>query len=77
MLEEEAVVTSGVIEPEQAWQKCVLYLQDELPAQQFNTWIRPLKVEARSDALVLLAPNRFVKDWVRDKFLDRIQEQRS
>jgi chromosomal replication initiator protein len=74
MLEGEAVVTSGVIEPEQAWQKCVLYLQDELPAQQFNTWIRPLKVEARRDALVLLAPNRFVKDWVRDKFLDRIQE---
>lgn len=74
MLEGEAVVISGVIEPEQAWQKCVLYLQDELPAQQFNTWIRPLKVEARSDALVLLAPNRFVKDWVRDKFLDRIQQ---
>jgi chromosomal replication initiator protein len=65
---------ADVIEPEDAWQKCVLYLQDELPAQQFNTWIRPLKLEAQSESLTLLAPNRFVKDWVRDKFLDRIQE---
>jgi chromosomal replication initiator protein len=74
MLNGEVVAMADVIEPEDAWQKCVLYLQDELPAQQFNTWIRPLKVEVESESLTLLAPNRFVKDWVRDKFLDRIQE---
>jgi len=49
-------------------------LQDELPAQQFNTWIRPLQVESSEAGFLLLAPNRFIKDWVADKFMDRILE---
>lgn len=49
-------------------------LKAELPAQQFNTWIRPLKAEVDGDYLCLYAPNRFVKDWVTDKFLNRINE---
>jgi len=49
-------------------------LQDELPAQQFNTWIKPLTSRMAGDQLVLVAPNRFIKEWVRDKFLFRIQE---
>lgn len=49
-------------------------LQGELPAQQFNTWIRPLKADANADGLRLFAPNRFVLDWVNDKFLQRIRE---
>jgi len=51
-------------------------LQDELPTQQFNTWIRPLKVdnENATGQLRLLAPNRFILDWVSDKFLHRIEE---
>lgn len=50
-------------------------LRDELPPQQFETWIRPLRVEQPSENLVrLVAPNRFVQDWVTDKFLDRISE---
>ena len=49
-------------------------MQNELTAQQFNTWIRPLQVEESESELRLLAPNRFVLDWVREKFLDRITE---
>ncbi len=50
-------------------------LQEELPSQQFNTWIRPLQVDSQAvDQLKLLAPNRFVLDWVNDKFLQRICE---
>jgi len=60
--------------PETAWQKCIDFLQDELPSQQFNTWIRPLQASVENGRLRLLAPNRFVKDWVSDKFLGRIQE---
>lgn len=57
------------------WEQCLQNLQDEFPSQQYNTWIRPLKASAESDAgLVLLAPNRFVKDWVSDKYLKRIRE---
>ncbi len=54
------------------WQNCIKSLQSEIPAQQFNTWIRPLRVARADSQLQLLAPNRFVKDWVRDKYLDRI-----
>lgn len=56
------------------WQRCVDHLRDELPSQQFNTWIRPLQAESSNDGLTLLAPNRFVQDWVRDKFYSRICE---
>ena len=60
--------------PEGIWQQCMESLRGELPAQQFNTWIRPLKAEIDGDVLCLYAPNRFVKDWVTDKFLHRINE---
>ncbi len=56
------------------WNRCVDYLQDELPAQQFNTWIRPLKAEQAEGGILLLAPNRFIRDWVSDKFMSRILE---
>ena len=55
------------------WEECVKCLQDELPAQQFNTWIRPLRANQSEQGLVVSAPNRFVKDWVKDKFLTRIE----
>ena len=59
---------------EAIWKRCLDYLQDELPSQQYNTWIRPLQVEPDGDGILLRAPNRFVKDWVKDKYLHRIHE---
>jgi chromosomal replication initiator protein len=57
------------------WQQCCLRLQEELPSQQFNTWIRPLQADSEQEGTFrLTAPNRFIKDWVRDKFADRIQQ---
>ncbi|MGK2912873.1 MAG: chromosomal replication initiator protein DnaA [Porticoccaceae bacterium] len=57
------------------WQQCLGYLQEELPAQQFETWIRPLQLEVNGDQTVrLIAPNRFVQGWVAENFLDRIRE---
>jgi chromosomal replication initiator protein len=56
------------------WQQCVELLRDELPAQQFNTWIRPLQAEAEGDELRIYAPNRFVLDWVNEKYLGRLLE---
>ncbi|NBA97020.1 chromosomal replication initiator protein DnaA [Pseudomonas sp. R5(2019)] len=56
------------------WQQCVELLRDELPAQQFNTWIRPLQVEAEGDELRVYAPNRFVLDWVNEKYMGRLLE---
>lgn len=57
------------------WDKCLNYLRDEIPPQQYNTWIRPLHaVESKKNGLLLLAPNRFVLDWINERFLTRIQE---
>ena len=56
------------------WQKCLNLLQEEYPAQQFNTWLRPLQAETQDSTLVLLAPNRFVVDWVKTHFNERINE---
>lgn len=56
------------------WQKCLGLLQDEYSAQQFNTWLRPLQPHADEHRFVLLAPNRFVVDWVKKHFYSRIVE---
>jgi chromosomal replication initiator protein len=57
------------------WQACLRRLEQELPAQHFNTWIRPLSPEsgaADSTTLILTAPNRFVLELVRERFIARI-----
>ena len=54
------------------WSRCVSALENELPEQQFNTWVRPLQSVEADGALRLLAPNRFVVDWVRSNLLGRI-----
>ena len=56
------------------WQRCSSFLRDEMPPQQFNTWIRPLRAQESADELCLMAPNRFVKDWVHDKYIERIRQ---
>lgn len=56
------------------WDRCLTSLEGEFPSQQFNTWIRPLQAEQANGKLVLFAPNRFVMDWIVEKFLSRINE---
>lgn len=56
------------------WSKCLEYLEDEIPAQQYNMWLRPLQVEKKGDELVLYAPNKFVMEFVSEKFMQRIEE---
>jgi chromosomal replication initiator protein len=55
------------------WHSCLGRFQQELPHQQFNTWIKPLRVENDGDALRIIAPNRFVMQWIKDRFLGRIE----
>jgi chromosomal replication initiator protein len=56
------------------WARCLEALETELPEQQFNTWVRPLQAVQGAGALKLLAPNRFVVDWVNENLLPRIGE---
>jgi len=56
------------------WRRCLERLENELPPQQFNTWIRPLHAREDPGEVELLAPNRFVRDWIRERYLSRITE---
>ena len=55
------------------WSNCLQRLEQELTDQQLNTWIRPLQVIEENNSIKLLAPNRFVQDWVKQNFQDNIQ----
>lgn len=57
----------------EVWRRCSDHLEQELSAQQFNTWIRPLQVIEDDKQVKLLAPNRFVLDWVRNHYLESIK----
>ena len=56
------------------WGRCICALEAELPEQQFNTWVRPLQALEGAGALKLLAPNRFVVEWINERLLPRIGE---
>jgi len=60
----------------QFWTDCLSRFESEVPAQQFNAWIKTLRVES-DDAgrrLRLVAPNGFILKWVRERYLGRIEE---
>jgi chromosomal replication initiator protein len=54
------------------WNRCVSQLRSDLSEQQFNTWIRPLQAVEEKLSLRLLAPNRFVVDWINQNCMDKI-----
>ena len=56
------------------WQRCLAAFREELTPQQFDTWIRPLAIEGADGGYRLLAPNRFVLQWVKERFAERIGE---
>ena len=56
------------------WQQCLETFRQELTPQQFNTWIRPLAVEPADAGFRVVAPNRFVLQWVKERFAGRISE---
>ncbi|KAF7598935.1 MAG: chromosomal replication initiation protein DnaA [Candidatus Dactylopiibacterium carminicum] len=57
------------------WSACLVRLESELPPQQFNTWIRTLEIgESEAGGICLLAPNRFVLQWVRERYQQRLEQ---
>jgi len=56
------------------WTQCLKYLEEELSSQQFNTWVLPLQLESSGNKLKLLAPNRFILDWIKNNCFARILE---
>jgi len=58
---------------EDFWPTCLSRFEKELSAQQFNTWIKPLEMQIEDNAIRLLAPNKFVQQWVKDRFWTKIE----
>ena len=56
------------------WDHCLKHFEKELPPQQFRTWIQPLQALSQDRLLTITAPNRFVLQWVRDRFLPVIEQ---
>jgi chromosomal replication initiator protein len=59
------------------WNHCLNQFEQELPPQQFNTWIRPLRLEGEEipgRGLCLVAPNGFILKWVKDRYLKRVED---
>ncbi len=55
------------------WPACLSRFEKELSTQQFNTWIKPLSAETNGNAVRISAPNRFVMQWVKDRFAKKIE----
>lgn len=58
---------------EKFWPTCLSRFEQELSAQQYNTWIKPLQTELDKNVLRIIAPNKFVLQWVKDRFLNKIE----
>lgn len=55
------------------WHECIERLQQELSAEEVNTWIMPLHTHLRGHSLRLLAPNRYVLDYVRANLFEQVE----
>ena len=58
---------------EKFWPACLSRFEQELSAQQFKTWIKPLKTEITDNSVRVVAPNKFVQQWVKERFLNKIE----
>lgn len=59
---------------ESVWDKATKIIQEKVSKQNFDTWIKPIKIVAMEDKCVQLAvPNKFFKDWLMDNYLSMIK----
>lgn len=56
------------------WEQCLNILQNDTPSTDYATWLMPLQAEENETDLLLYAPNRFVMEWVRDRYLTKIKD---
>ncbi len=56
------------------WKTCLAKLENDIPTNDFNTWIRPLQAVEKGETLKLLAPNRFIIEHIKQKFISKIED---
>ena len=73
-LDTSANVGGGQSAGQSLWQACIEQLAQELPEQQYNTWIKPLVAQVSDDLskCTVFVANRFKLDWVRAQYSSRI-----
>lgn len=54
------------------WDKCLSKLEDEIDDHDFHTWVRPLTAKDSDSSFVLYAPNRFIRDWLVDNLIEKL-----
>lgn len=57
------------------WDSCLQYFKEQLPAQQFNSWIKPLVFEVKGHQITLTAPNGFTLKVIQERFLPEIAKR--
>ena len=65
---------TGLFMRESIWDDCLVRLEQEESAEQFNMWLKPLQASLDGEVFSLFAPNRFILDFVNDRYLKRIDE---
>ncbi|QKE42329.1 MAG: chromosomal replication initiator protein DnaA [Ferrovum myxofaciens] len=66
--------TVSISPASERWQQTLLNLQAEYTESQFNTWIKPLSEVIENNQVILIAPNRFILQWVKERYFQRIDE---
>jgi len=57
------------------WQKCLNIIKDKVSQQNFDTWIKPIRIASLQDnSVVLSVPNRFFKDWLEENYTTLIKD---
>ncbi len=56
------------------WKECLTCLQSQLPPKEFSMWILPLKAIIKNDIINLYAPNIFVLQWVKKKYINNFKK---
>ena len=57
------------------WQECLAQLKEELSKSDYSTWLRPLQAGYSNSILSLYSPNKFTSDWVRNNFIEIIENK--
>ena len=57
------------------WNSCLLFFEETLPSQQYNSWIKPLSFDIQGNQITLIAPNSFTLKVVQERFLPEISRQ--
>lgn len=56
------------------WKACLADFRRDLSQHQFNTWVKPLRFEQEGDGFTLVAPNRFMLQWAKERLLTQIEQ---